>query len=388
MFGIKDGRRYDHSGRFVTMNLTPNLRIYTKRVNEQLNIVLDRWLGDLKEPKVIPHLFPFVQGMVAKASTCIFLGEEMCNNAELVASCADVTKDVGQLLRRNWWTKTFPTLNSWYQRYVFPNTAVVQKHRKIANQYIAPEIEKRLQQEQDPTWKRPDDLLQKLIDAHPTSDDYGIPYVDYIINWVFLLVFASIHTTTDNTTAVLYWLMKHPQYIDELRQEQEAVIEQEGTKGSDLELTFDAVKKMVKLDSFVREVLRTRTQDIIFTHKNISGRDVEMSNGTIVPPGSYITINSWDISFNPDLQGDAVDDFQPWRFLGSNRQAVKVGEDHLTFGIGKHACPGRFFAVQEIKTIVSLLISKYNMTAATEITLPTTFRGMAMGAIKFEKRTA
>lgn len=105
----------------------------------------------------------------------------------------------------------------------------MQKHRKIADQFIAPEIEKRLQLEQDATWKRPDDLLQKLIDAHPASEDYGVPYAQYIINWVFVLVFASIHTTTDNTTAVLYYLMKHPQYIDELRKEQEEVIEQEGT---------------------------------------------------------------------------------------------------------------------------------------------------------------
>lgn len=27
------------------------------------------------EPKVVPHLFPFVQSMVAKASVSVFLGE-------------------------------------------------------------------------------------------------------------------------------------------------------------------------------------------------------------------------------------------------------------------------------------------------------------------------
>ncbi|KAI9285994.1 cytochrome P450 [Umbelopsis sp. AD052] len=134
---------------------------------------------------------------------------------------------------------------------------------------------------------------------------------------------------------VLYWLMKYPQYIDELLEEQKAVIESEGTKGQDPELSFDVIKKLVKLDSFVREVLRERTVGLSLQHKNINKHDIELSNGIIIPSGEHIYFNSWDVSRATDLQGQDAEDFQPWRFVDSNKQAVRIGEDHITFGMGK-----------------------------------------------------
>lgn len=178
-------------------------------------------------------------------------------------------------------------------------------------------------------------MLQHLMDTYPADGDYGVSYEDYLTNWTFMLVFASIHTTTENTTMVLYWLMKYPQYTQELLEEQKEVIESEGTKGQDVELTFDVVKKLVKLDSFVREVFRQRTVGLVLQHKNISKDDIELSNGTVVPSGENVFINSWEISRSPDLQGDDAEDFRPWRFVESRKQAVRIGEDHITFGIGK-----------------------------------------------------
>lgn len=173
------------------------------------------------------------------------------------------------------------------------------------------------------------------MEMYPADGDYGVPYEDYVINWTFLLVFASIHTTTENTTMVLYWLMKYPQYIDELLEEQKAAIESEGTKGQDPELSFDVIKKLVKLDSFVREVFRQRTVGLSLQHKNVSKHDIELSNGIIIPSGEHIYFNSWDISRATDLQGEDAEEFQPWRFVQSNKQAVRIGEDHITFGMGK-----------------------------------------------------
>ncbi|KAI8580337.1 hypothetical protein K450DRAFT_238040 [Umbelopsis ramanniana AG] len=386
MIGIQDKDKYTGAITVVSKFLNPNLKYYTPRVNHQLTYVTDKWLGDLKEPKVIPHLFPFVQSMVAKASVSVFLGEVLAQNDSLCESLGSITSEVGANLRQNWLMKTFPTFNSLYQRYIFPHKKFVSHHRMNAKKYIIPEVERRLREQNTPGYERPNDMLQNLMEMYPADGDYGVPYEDYVINWTFLLVFASIHTTTENTTMVLYWLMKYPQYIDELLEEQKEAIESEGTKGQDPELSFDVIKKLVKLDSFVREVLRQRTVGLSLQHKNINKQDIELSNGIIIPSGEHIYFNSWDVSRATDLQGEDAEDFQPWRFVQSNKQAVRIGEDHITFGMGKHACPGRFFAVQEIKTITSLLISRYKMSPVTDISLPSTLRGMPMGAIKFENR--
>jgi cytochrome P450 len=42
----------------------------------------------------------------------------------------------------------------------------------------------------------------------------------------------------------------------------------------------------------------------------------------------------------------------------SHHQAATTGPDYLIFNHGKHACPGRFFAICEIKMILIELLTK------------------------------
>ncbi len=50
-------------------------------------------------------------------------------------------------------------------------------------------------------------------------------------------------------TQVLYRLLSHPEYIEPLRQEVDAVVSEEGW-------TKDGIDKMHKIDSFIRETQR------------------------------------------------------------------------------------------------------------------------------------
>lgn len=45
----------------------------------------------------------------------------------------------------------------------------------------------------------------------------------------------------------------------------------------------------------------------------------------------------------------------------SQHQAATTGPDYLTFNHGKHACPGRFFAICEIKMILIELMAKCDL---------------------------
>lgn len=59
--------------------------------------------------------------------------------------------------------------------------------------------------------------------------------------------------------------------------------------------------------------------------------------------------------------------FDPYRFVkmrqtGDDRKAhlVSTSTEHLGFGHGIHACPGRFFAANEIKILLCHLLLKYD----------------------------
>lgn len=45
----------------------------------------------------------------------------------------------------------------------------------------------------------------------------------------------------------------------------------------------------------------------------------------------------------------------------AHAQFVSANERDLSFGYGKHACPGRFFAVNEIKMILARILLHYDV---------------------------
>jgi cytochrome P450 len=179
------------------------------------------------------------------------------------------------------------------------------------------------------------DMLQTIIEQHDPKKDHGLPYDDFIINWMFVLVFASVHTTTENATHTLYYLMKYPEFRKEIVEEQKRVLAEEGAEGKPIQFTYDVVKKLVKLDSFIREVFRMRTTELQLQHKNITDHDIVLSNGYVIPPKHSVYMNTWDISRDQGLQGEDPEVFNPWRFVESAKQAVRIGNDHITFGLGK-----------------------------------------------------
>lgn len=77
---------------------------------------------------------------------------------------------------------------------------------------------------------------------------------------------------------------------------------------------------------------------------------------------------------DPELHQDP-EKWDPYRFIkmaeqpgkANYAQLVVTSPDHLAFGHGDHACPGRFFAAYEIKIIMCHLLLKYEWEA-----LPTT----------------
>lgn len=52
----------------------------------------------------------------------------------------------------------------------------------------------------------------------------------------------------------------------------------------------------------------------------------------------------------------------------ARNQFVTTNEQNLAFGYGRHACPGRFFAANEIKMIVAKMILDYDIKMPEGVT--------------------
>ncbi|KAI8337991.1 cytochrome P450 [Chlamydoabsidia padenii] len=189
------------------------------------------------------------------------------------------------------------------------------------------------------------------------------------------LIFAALHTTSENGTLVFYRLLDNPEVMEELLEEQNQVLKDAGYDSDVGPEVFnrDILNKLVKLDSVIRESCRLRNDYIALPHKNISNKIITLSGGAMIRPGEHAFICRFSNHRDENLHkvSDDIATFNPYRFVNQDTNSTKGGEDFLFFGMGKHACPGRWFAIQEIKTIVSMMIRSYRLSALSPITFPT-----------------
>lgn len=98
----------------------------------------------------------------------------------------------------------------------------------------------------------------------------------------------------------------------------------------------------------------------------LATRDTTLPDGTFLSKGTSIAISAtgnWDASLFPEPQT-----FDPYRFLrlrntpGQEHKAhlVSTSPEVLGFSHGKHACPGRFFAANEVKIALVHLLLRYD----------------------------
>lgn len=65
---------------------------------------------------------------------------------------------------------------------------------------------------------------------------------------------------------------------------------------------------------------------------------------------------------HPDNYGSVGTVFDGFQWQKKRRLAVQGSADFLTFGLGRWACPGRQLAIHEIKILLYLFFSKFDIT--------------------------
>jgi cytochrome P450 len=106
-------------------------------------------------------------------------------------------------------------------------------------------------------------------------------------------------------------------------------------------------------------------------------KDFTFSDGTTVPRGSYVLVPMHAMYLDDSLYPNAstFDAFR-WSRLreqpGDEKryQFVTTSPTHINFGHGRDACPGRFFAAQEIKLLLAHILLHYDVRLEHSSALP------------------
>ncbi|KAF8204330.1 cytochrome P450 [Mycena galopus ATCC 62051] len=179
------------------------------------------------------------------------------------------------------------------------------------------------------------------------------------------LNFGFIHTSSIFGTHAIFHLAILPKLeLDGIRQEIIEAVESEGGYNK------ASLAKMRKLDSTLREAGRFYSISPIGLGR-LTIKPAVMVDGTVVPSGYNIAVPLKPIHFDENVYPEPYkfDCFRFSKLRESKGSDIKyrftnIEKDFMLFGLGRHACPGRFFASMELKIMLSHLLLNYDVRLA------------------------
>ncbi|KAK3687927.1 putative cytochrome P450 [Podospora appendiculata] len=302
--------------------------------------------------------------IVARVSSRMFGGTDLSRNKEWVDATINFALDgfVGAQA-----IKQYPNLVRPFVAKFIPSLGKIRDHHTTAQRVIVPVLRER-QAKAAAGWidndgEAPADFLQWMLDNAEGEEQEE----SFIAQIQLKLSFAAIHTSAAAPTQLLYDLCAMPEYIQPLLDE----IKEVRAELKDGHFDKRALGKLEKLDSIMKESQRFNPL-LLVTFERLVTRPYTFSDGFTIPANTQIGVPTQAISMDPALYADP-DTFDGFRF-SKLKAAIKPGtnpaemgrlayassnHESMAFGYGRHACPGRWFASNEIKMIMVYLLENY-----------------------------
>uniref|UniRef100_A0A8D0DTV1 Cytochrome P450 n=1 Tax=Salvator merianae TaxID=96440 RepID=A0A8D0DTV1_SALMN len=190
--------------------------------------------------------------------------------------------------------------------------------------------------------------------------------------FLLLLLWASQANTGPAAFWILAYLLKHPEALKAVKEEVEKALRETGQEvkpgGLSINVSLHTMKTPL-LDSAVEETLRLTAGSIVF-RSVMQDTDLKMADGkeyTLRKGDRLLLFPFVALHTNPEIYSDPHT-FKYDRFLnpdGTKKEFYKNGKKlkyyTLPFGGGTTMCPGRFFAVNEMKMFVIMMLTCFEM---------------------------
>lgn len=204
--------------------------------------------------------------------------------------------------------------------------------------------------------ERGEDVLSLLLDA---QDEHGERLADeQIRDEMMTLLFAGHDTTTSTVSFMFYELAKAPHLADRLLVEQQALMH-DGLNAGQL-----MSGELTELEMVLEETLRKYPPAWIGPRKSVEPFEFE---GHTVPGNAYVNYCSWASHHLRDVFPEP-EEFRPERFASEAKAAIPKGA-YIPFGGGSRTCIGMRFGQLEVRTIATLIASRFALELPSDFIL-------------------
>ncbi|CVL00440.1 ent-kaurene oxidase [Fusarium proliferatum] len=332
----------------IQQRLTPKLVTLTKVMKEELDYALKKEMPDMKDDEWVEvDISSILIRIISRISARVFLGPEHCRNPEWLTTTAEYSENLfitGFILR------VVPHVLRPFVAPLLPSYRTLLRNVSSGRRVIGDIIRS---QHGDSN----EDILSWMRDAATEEEKQ----VDNIAQRMLILSLASIHTTAMTMTHAMYDLCAHPEYIEPLRNEVKGVVDASGWDKT-------ALNRLHKLDSFLKESQRFNPV-FLLTFNRIYHQSMTLSDGTNLPSGTRIAVPSHAmLQDSAHVPGPAppteFDGFRYSKIRSDSNYAQKylfsmTDSSNMAFGYGKYACPGRFYASNEMKLTLAILLLQF-----------------------------
>ncbi|XP_028328185.1 5-beta-cholestane-3-alpha,7-alpha-diol 12-alpha-hydroxylase-like [Gouania willdenowi] len=213
-----------------------------------------------------------------------------------------------------------------------------------------------------------DNISRWVWDIQQFKEEHGMKEA-MISRYMFVLLWASQGNTGPSSFWLLLFLMKHPEALEAVRAEVDKVLKEAGQEvypgGPLVNLTREMLMKTPVLDSAVEETLRLTTAPIL-TRAVQEDLTLKMADGRqfLIRKGDRMSVFPYSaVQIDPEIHTEP-NSFKYDRFLNPDgsrktdfyKAGKKVKYYNMPWGAGISMCPGRFFATNELKQFVFLML--------------------------------
>ncbi|CAH0394804.1 unnamed protein product [Bemisia tabaci] len=183
-----------------------------------------------------------------------------------------------------------------------------------------------------------------------------------VVSNAFTFFIAGYETIAITLSHCLYELALHPDIFMKLRDEVESV-----KQGRSKNLDYDALKELVYMDAVISETLRKYPVASVLARRCTETTQLP-NTSVVVEEGVNLFVSIYALHHDPKYFPEP-EKFKPERFIGENKDNIVPGS-YLPFGDGPRICIGMRFAMYEMKSVLSYIVSNYTIHTCEKTSIP------------------
>ncbi|CAG8901745.1 unnamed protein product [Penicillium egyptiacum] len=244
-----------------------------------------------------------------------------------------------------------PEIHPWY--HWFQSVVPIKSHWKVTEGVIEREIGDRMK---GVSTSNRQDFLAKCVELNKA----GKLDQSTINNVISGNIGAGSDTTGISMSAIVYFLMKHPDCLKKLRDEIETAAGQGNLSNP---VTFQQGQKLSYLQATIKEALRLHAAVGQILSRVVPEGGAEIA-GKHFPQGTVVGVNAWVIHSDESIWGKDVREFRPERWLVGKEQLAFLDRNFLGFGAGARTCIGRNISLLEMTKLLPQLVRRFDFVPA------------------------